>query len=270
MPSRDDKGPTIVVGGVKMSGPRARRSSGPWAWPILGILILGLGLFAATFLSACAGSAKLAFRSDGSVGIALDAAIPDALAAKLRKLAALSETAPLFDVEAARKAAKAHPNLRSFTIGAPGPDAYTARMEAPSLAALLAEPELAASGALSLSRGKGWTELRLHLARGGVEPLLGLAPGLDRDLLEALSPPALDPEPIAKGEYRTMLKGILGEKALASLDGAVCRLTVEVPGRVISSTGGRLEGRVLSVNIPLLDLMVLEEPVDLRIRWASN
>lgn len=269
MNPRKDKGPTVVVGGVQVSGPPQARKK-PRIPPFLGLLALGGILLLGAFLASCAGSASLALRSDGSVALGVDAAIPGPLAAKLRKLASLSDTAPLFDVEAARKAAARHPKLRSFTIGAPGPDAYTARIEASSLASLLAEPELAQSGALGLATGPGWKELSFHLARGGVEPLLGLAPGLDRDLLEALSPPALDPEPISRAEYRTMLKGIIGEKALASLDSATCRITVEVPGRVLASAGGRLEGRTLTATLPLLDLMVLENPIDLRIRWASD
>lgn len=271
---KKDKGPTVIVGGVTVSGPRPERKPSlghkkPWALPLLGLL-MGAALFGATLLTGCAGSASLALRQDGSLGISLDAGIPGALAAKLRKLSSLSEGAPLFDVEAARRTATSHQGLTSLTIGAPGPDAYTARIEAPSLEALLSEPELASSGALRITTGQGWKELELRLERGHVEALLGLAPGLDRELLEALSPPALDPEPITKAEYHSMLRGILGEKALASLDAAVCRLSITVPGRVLGSSGGRLEGRSLSASIPILDLLVLEEPIDLKIRWASN
>jgi hypothetical protein len=263
------EGPLVVVEGQVLGpdGGRTRRSA----------ILLGLAVFAgaaalilaAGLLSSCAGDATVALRDGGGARLEAKAVFPAPLAAKLRKLAALKDDAPLFDEGRARKAAAGLPGLSLVSMSTPSPDSLLLVLETGELGALLARPDLASSGAAVLSKGQGWTELRIHLERGKIAPLLALFPGLDPDLVDSLSPPALDPDPVSRAEYRLVLSRLLGEKAALALDSATIALRLEAPRAVLASAGGRLSGRTLSLDLPVLDLLVLEKPVDFSLRWKD-
>lgn len=275
---RSPSGPRVVVSGVVVKGDRPRRPSRrgqagkrmPW---LIGLASVGFALvlaLATALLAACSGGASATLRADGGLRIQSSASVPAPLAARLRKLANLPEGSPLFDFEATRKALAESEGLRLLSLSAADPDSLALTVDIADLEAFLSGPRMAETGAIGLSSGAGWKELRVSLARGACAPLADLLPGLDPDLVEALSPPALDPEPITRAEYRRMLAGIIGEKAVVSLEGATLTLKLSAPGPVLASSGGKLEGQTLAVALPALDLLVLEKPIEFSLRWKTN
>lgn len=274
---RSPSGPRVVVSGVvvnEVKTPQKKRAvagkRAPW---LIGLASVALALvlaLATALLAACSGGASASIRTDGGLRIQSSASVPAPLAARLRKLANLPEGSSLFDFEAARKAATETEGLRLVSLSAADEDSLSVTLDIADLGTFLSEPELAASGALSLSSGSGWKELRVRLAQGACAPLAELLPGLDPELVDALSPPALDPEPVTRAEYRRMLAGIIGEKAVVSLEGATMTLRLSAPGAVLASSGGKLEGQTLAVAIPALDLLVLEKPIEFTLRWKTN
>jgi hypothetical protein len=226
-------------------------------------------ILATSLLAACSGGADATIRANGGARVELNAEIPAPLAAKLRKLTSLSEDAPLFDASAAAKAAKSRKGVGLASFSAPTVNSFASTIELSDLAASLASPELASSGALGLVHGSGWTELRVHLERGHCAPLLAFVPGLDPELVDALAPPALDPDPVTVAEYRRMLQGLVGEKAAAAIEAAKIHFAVQAPTAIIASSGGKASGRAFSVELPALDLLVLEKPVDFSLRWTD-
>ena len=69
-----------------------------------------------------------------------------------------------------------------------------------------------------------------------------------------------------------MLAGLLGKTAAGSLDGLVFKLVLDLPGAVTESVAGALvdpSGRRVTLVIPALDAMVLEKPVDFRVKWKE-
>lgn len=277
---RSPSGPRVVVSGVVVNEdtPRAARPSrrgvvgkqAPWLIGLASVAFALVLALATALLAACSGGASASIRSDGGLRIQSSASVPAPLAARLRKLANLSETTSLFDFEAGRKAVSETEGLRLVSLSAADADSLSLTLDIADLQSFVAEPKIAGSGAISLSSGAGWKELRVRLARGACAPLADLLPGLDPDLVEALSPPALDPEPITRAEYRRMLAGIIGEKAVVSLESATMTLKLSAPGPVLASSGGKLEGQTLGVTLPALDLLVLEKPIEFSLRWKTN
>jgi hypothetical protein len=156
-----------------------------------------------------------------------------------------------------------------LSASAPSRSSLKAEFRVTDLAAFAASPEIAATGLLRLRSGTGWSELSLRLERGKGDALAALFPGIDPALLEALSPPLLSADELSRSEYREMLASILGERTMAVIDTSPVRLSLAAPGPVISSSGGRLSGSVLELSIPVLELLVLEKPIELSIRWKS-
>ena len=72
---------------------------------------------------------------------------------------------------------------------------------------------------------------------------------------------------MSAAEYRAMLKSVLGEKAMPAMDAAAIGISLTAPNTVLASEGGALEGQTLKARIPMLDALVLEKPVELRLRW---
>jgi hypothetical protein len=233
----------------------------------LGALFLALVLV----LGSCQAKVVGDLRQDGSARLDFKAEIPAAIAAKLRKLGGgtATATAPLFDAKSLRSSIAAKPYLGLIELSQPSPESIKGAILVRSLAAAASSPDFAKTGTIAYSTGAGWAELSFKLDRSKAEAVRSLAPGLDPDLLEALSPPALDEEGLSAAEYRTMLKSVLGEKAMPAMEAATIELALTAPGAALSSKGGSLDGSTLSVKIPLIDLLVLEKPIEFGLRWKQ-
>ncbi|HUX38970.1 MAG TPA: hypothetical protein VMV44_13805 [Rectinemataceae bacterium] len=232
------------------------------AKPTLGLLALGAIV---ALLSAC--SARLDSRLDaaGGADVSAKVSMPESLAAKLRAMAGMPASVPLFDASAARKALEARPGVSAVKASCPDPDSLDLAVSVTDLAAALAAPDIA--GLVERDATGGTQRLRIRLSREHGKALLALVPGLDPSLVEALSPPALGGDDYSKQDYREALGSIIGTKSLPALDAASVSMTVKVPGDIVSYSGGKAEGSTWSVSVPLLDILVLEKPIELTLSW---
>lgn len=267
-----DRGPRVVIDGVVVKGektaPQERKQHrNALALFFFALLFAGVLILASGFFASCASSAEI--RADGGLRLELKTQIPSLLGAKLRSLSGKDAGEPLFDEAGIRRSIEARSDFRILALDAPNSDSFSASLAAPSLEGALAGSELSRKGIVRLNKGPGWTELSIRLARGQGRTALDLFPGLDEELIDALSPPALDEDPVSRAEYRTMLSSLLGSKAMKALDGAELALDLSAPGAIIDSEGGQASGKLLRVRIPILDLLCLEKPIVLRLRWKN-
>ena len=221
-------------------------------------------------LASCAANMTLALNADGSGTLGVDARVPEAAAARLRSYASAGSgapsSAPLFDTAAVRKQALDR-GLVTISADTPSPDRFRGSFSLRSLSAVAADPGLAKAKVLTVGTSGGVTTLAFSLSRGNAAALPTLFPGLDPYILEALSPPALDPYPVTSSEYREMLSALLGESALRELEAAEIRLQVRTPGSIIRHAGGTVTSGTFTVVLRLLDLLVLEKPIEFSVSW---
>jgi hypothetical protein len=267
-----DRGPRVVIDGVVVKGekapPQARKQHrNALALFFFALLFAGVLILASGFFASCASSA--AIKADGGLRVDLKVDIPSLLGAKLRALSGKGSGEALFDEAGLRRSIEARSDFKILALEAQNSDSFSASLSAPSLEGALAGSELSKKGIVRLNKGSGWTELVIRLARGQGRTALDLFPGIDEELIDALSPPALDEEPVSRAEYRTMLSSLLGSKAMKALDGAEFSLDLSAPGAIIESEGGQAFGKLLKVRIPILDLLCLEKPIVLRLRWKN-
>jgi len=231
-------------------------------------LLLGAAFLVFTLgVSSCATSVDTAIAPNGAARLSIAAAVPEPLAAKFRRLAQAAPDTPLFDESAIRKAVAARPGVDILSLSTPTPGSVQASLSIRSLDELANSPDLRGAGIIELSSGQGWNELRVRLERGHAAALSKLFPGIDPYLMDALSPPALEEDPITTEEYRSMLASVLGESALPALDSARVNVTLTAPGTVIDYGGGELKGNSLRVAIPVIDTLVLAKPIEFWLRW---
>jgi len=236
-------------------------------------LAAAAALLATVALTACAGSLAATLRPDGSAALSIQAEIPAPLAARFRALSGGgrkdAKPLPLFDEGAIRESVAKRPYLTITSLSAPSLDSLRAEIAIRKVADLAEAEEIKKSGLLSLTSGPGWTELRIHLERDGASASIALFPGIDPYLIDALSPPALEDEPLSADEYRMNLRTILAS-AMPAMETAALTVSLAAPGAVLSSGGGSLAGNVLTARIPIIDALVLDKPIEFWIRWKSG
>jgi len=236
-----------------------------------GAVCLGLAFLALTLaLSSCSASVSSAIKADGSARIVVEAEIPDALSSKIRKLSGAGGQAAresILDPQTIRRALESQPGIDVQSVSQPKTDSIRVVLAVGSLEALAASPRLKGSGILKIEKGPAATECRFHLERGNAKALSSLFDGINPDLMDALSPPALEEDPLSLDDYRAMLKNVFGEKAMAALEASSVKLSIVAPGQVLASSGGTLSGATLKASIPIVELLALEKPVDMVLRW---
>jgi hypothetical protein len=223
---------------------------------IAGALILGAAFLAATILlTSCSVSVSAVIKADGGAKISIQTETPAVLAGKF----------PAFDIASIRKSIVSKPGLSLVELAQPKPESIRVVVAARSIEELAGLPDLEGSGLISISHGPGWTECRFRLQRGNAKALAALYP--DPYFWDALSPPALEEDPVTAAEYKTMLKSVFGGKAMPAIEAAVLTLTVSAPGPVIGYGGGTLSGSTLVAKIPTIEVITLEQPIELWLRW---
>jgi hypothetical protein len=240
----------------------------------LGAFCLGTAfLVVAMLLASCSGSVSSTIDRGGGARISVRAELPPSLSARFRKLAATGGTGAsqsFFDTAAIRKSIAARPGMSLLEIEAPKQDAIRLEIAVRSLEELAASPDLAHSGLITLARGSGWAELRLRFARESAKALYLLLPGMDPHLMDALSPPALEEDPLTEAEYKTMLKSLIGTATMPAMETAAITVALAAPGPVLASGGGSLSGSTLTAHIPVIQALALEKPIELWLRWKQN
>ncbi|TFG84924.1 MAG: hypothetical protein E4H20_01790 [Spirochaetales bacterium] len=231
---------------------------------------------AAAALASCSTAADLTLRANRSAVLALSFEIPPAVEAKLRSFSSSARAPagmPLFDPASVAAGAKAK-GLTVIESTSPRASAYRGSFSVNELDAFVTSSGLAAAGLFVLTRGASWASLDINVTRQNASILANLFPGMDRDLLEALQPPALYDNPVTRAEYRSMLAALLGKTAIEALDAAVFSLSISLPGPILENEGIAIPHAVGSYTsaqftVAVLDALTLDTPVSFHIKWKE-
>jgi hypothetical protein len=111
------------------------------------------------------------------------------------------------------------------------------------------------------------SRLVITMDRNAAPLLLGMISDDVRDYLSALMAPAATGERLSRGEYLELVGAFYG-KALADEIAAARIITViGFPGPVVSVKGGTFSENQARFDIPLADLLVLENPLKYEVVW---
>ncbi|MDD3981513.1 MAG: hypothetical protein PHT55_04850 [Spirochaetales bacterium] len=227
-------------------------------------------------LASCSGRLDATIRNDLSARIALRLDIPETLSARVRQIGGMSAEAALFDVRKLKEEFSGRESIFLVDVSSPSADALTSVIWVPDVQAFTADTSLVPGGMIELRRlpASGSVppqrELAVSITRGNAAAAFSLFPGIDRDLMDSLSPPALEADPISAEEYRMNLETvIIGKKAMPAFDACALELSITAPKTILSAQGGSAQGQVFKTKIPLFDMLTLEEPVSFYIRWAD-
>ncbi|MCX8013290.1 MAG: hypothetical protein N3A02_03240 [Rectinema sp.] len=227
-------------------------------------------------MAACSGQLDAAVRSDGSVRAAISLSVPAVLGSRVRQFAGISATEPLFNPELVRKEFAQRKGLTLVDISSPDSESMNSVVQVSDLAVLVADTKTVPDGMIQYRyipprNGLSATrELAVRITRDNAAYMLKLFPGVNRKIIDSLSPPALEPDPVSAAEYRLNLEQvIIGKKNMPAFDACAVELNITVPRPIAIVTGGTFSGQVFRTRIPLFDLLTLEKPVEFSIRWME-
>jgi hypothetical protein len=239
--------------------------------------LLKAGLFILLFaMTSCTAKLETTIRNDLSARMALRLDIPELLSSRVRQISGISPQASLFDVDQLKKEFAGRFSIFLIDVSTTGPDGLTSIVWVPDLIALSKDRTLVPEGLISVKTipGSGTLpdqkELSVSINRKNASAAFKLFPGVDRKLLESMSPPALDPDPLSAAEYRMNLEQvIIGKRAMPAFDLCALDISLTAPKTIQSATGGTAQGQVFKARISLFDMLTLEKPIQFSLRWID-
>jgi hypothetical protein len=231
-----------------------------------------------SLLGGCSGRIDGNLRQDGSAGLALEINIEPRMAAMLRSLASLGSAArsppdrnaPVINGPAIARSMAAAPGILSADLANTGPASIAGTIRVSrvdELFALPGAPEGKRFVALGDGENPGERRLGILLDRETAPLLLAMISADVRDYLSALFAPAATGDPFSKAEYLDLVEDIYGKALADEIAGAEIAVSIGLPGAISSVKGGTFAGASAAFNMALVDILVLEDPVEYEIIW---
>ena len=237
--------------------------------------IIAIAICALTALS-CSGRLETSIRGDSSARMTLRLEVPEALSARVRQIGGISAKAALFNAPGLKQEFAGRKTILLVDVSSPSLDSLTSVIWVPDIRALSGDRSLVPEGMIGFKflpaagNQSAQRELSLSLTKANAAAAFSLFPGIDKKLIDSLSPPALEKDSITAEEYRMNLESvIIGKKAMPAFDACALNITITAPKTILSSSGGNAQGQTFKVKIPLFDLLTLEKPVYFALRWAE-
>jgi hypothetical protein len=242
--------------------------------------LLCRALFPFVFLllfSSCTAQISGSLAGNGQADLQIYAALEPRITMLIRGLAAASGSvqagAPLLDGPAIAASMAAAPGVDSVTLRNTSPASiegpvrisragdFLAAGKAQNFVVFMLNPP--AVGSTSASGGR----CSININRDSGPEILSLISPDIVDYLSALMAPLATGEALRKTEYLTLVASVYGRGIADEISQASIRAFLDLPGPVQSVRGGTFSGRRAEFNIPLLDVLVLENPLRYEVIW---
>jgi len=228
--------------------------------------VLMLALALAT-LGSCHIKQSASLKTDGSGSVRFRFELEQFFLSALLDMASLDPNSrsahrdTVFDVEQIRKEFARKPDVELIRVESPSPRILEGEFEFQDVEAVFkGEQELTQAGVASFERSPDRSTLLFHLDRSNFGQVASFLPMQNNPLFRILGPE--ENAGTSEEEYLEMMAFMLGEKGPPAIRASFIELEIDVEGEVISQTGGTVSGRTVTFRIPLLDMLLLEEPLD--------
>ncbi len=212
--------------------------------------------------------------SDGSATVAVRVDLQPAFADWLASMAEDAKTlgvkqgsSGIFDEAAIRKGAASFAGVTVTGLAIPSRERLEMTLALADITALSgSQPAEGGRKPLAaLERSGTRRTLRVYLDAANYTKIRPLIPGADNQLFDSLGPQ--EKNPYTEAEYDDVLAFTVGDDAPKWVRASRIDVSVRVPGRIVSHKGGRVEGNTVRFEIPLLDALLLREPLSYAIEY---
>lgn len=212
-------------------------------------------LAAIAALGACAVTSEVFVRSDGSGNMSADVSYSRALMALAQEMAGLEGDGDL-QSDALHHRLSEVPGVtvhRAVSFQEPRLEVAVRFEDAPELL----------PGIISFTRVEEGTRARLYLNADEAWRLVQVFPVLNHPGIRAIGP--VENAQTTREDYLSMMGMILGSDGAQSLADSTIVVRIDVDGALVSQRGGRMEAGAVVFEIPVLDALLLHEPIDLEV-----
>ena len=177
----------------------------------------------------------------------------------------------IFDVERIKAAVAARNGLRLINVNTPETDVLEMSVKFDNVENIITSQEAEnTEDVLALSMAGGVNTLDFHLTAGNFRSVLAIAALDDSPLVDTFGP--CEEDPWDEEEYLDTVSYALEENGTVPeiremFQNASIKITVNVKGTIVSQKGGKISGKKVLFDIPLLRVLTLEDPLDLQIKY---
>jgi len=222
-------------------------------------------------LLSCASQINGALAGDGQTDLSLQAELKPRMAALIGRFAALytgaDKDAPLLNGPSLAASMKQAPGIASVDFKNKTPSSIEGPVKISKISDFLSSGKV--SGFVTFeqknSAGEGRCSVNLSLA-SGPWILSQISPEISM-YLSALMAPIATGETITKAEYLALVASIYGKDIADEISSSSIRATVTFPGAIQRIKGGTFTGKQAVFEIPLPDILVLEQPLNYEVVW---
>jgi len=219
------------------------------------------------FLSTCAIKQKATVEVDGSGAasfrIELEAFYLDALLdmASLEEGSTIAAEGRIFDTKRIAEAIDNKQSLQLVAIDSPEPRVLEGSVVFRDVEEVFKnQTELSSAGVISFDRRGGTNTITVHIDRENFNDIFEFLALRNNPLFETFGPE--QNEHTTEEEYMEMVEFMLGEDGPPSLIASFIEVEVNVKGKILSQTGGQVKGSGVLFRIPLIRVLLLDQPLD--------
>ncbi|MDR2607392.1 MAG: hypothetical protein LBC57_03285 [Treponema sp.] len=232
---------------------------------LLPLAVLALG----GLLSSCSGDISGTLTAEGSGDFMVKAALQPRMEALIGRLSAAlgegSARANILDGALIGASMSKAPGVKSASFRNSAPAAIEGPVEISNIAEFLAPG--GGKGFISLAPAGDGIRLGIHLSRETGPDILSLVSPEITAYLSVLMAPIATGETVSKSEYLVLVASVYGKDIAEEISRGRIKASIDFPGPIRSVKGGSFSKNRASFDIPLLDLLVLESPLEYEVTW---
>lgn len=210
-------------------------------------------------------------REGGAADLSLTTSLEPRTTSLIRSLQGFmgdTSDAPVLDGATIGQSMAAAPGIRSVSLGNTGPAALAGAISISNVGDFLtAEDAKNRFITYNEGPGPGTSSIIISLDKDSAPELISLLSPDVEDYLSALMAPAVTGETSSAREYLDLVALVYGRPLADEIAAARIRATIEFPRPVTAVKGGAASGKKAEFEIPLTDLLVLEQPLLYEIYW---
>ena len=218
-------------------------------------------------LSTCAIKQKATVEVDGSGAasfrIELEPFYFDALLdmASLEEGSTIAADGRIFDTERMREAFDKNQSVQLVALDSPNPRVLEGSVIFRDVEEVFKnQMELTAADVISFDRRGDTNTITVHIDRQNFNNISEFLALRDNPLFETFGPE--QNEHTSEEEYLEMIEFMLGEDGPPSLIASFIEIEVNVKGKILSQTGGQVAGNSVLFRIPLIRVLLLDQPLE--------
>ena len=224
--------------------------------------------FLMTLLSCVAGIGGVV-REGGAAELTINTSIGPRTAAlinSLRLFAGGGANAPILDGTAISRSLSLAPGVRSVSLRNTSPAAMNGNISIANIGDFLALPN-SVTRFITFTESRQTSSILVHLDRVSAPQIIAVLSPEINDYLSALMAPVVLGETMKAKEYLDMVASIYSRPLANEIAEARIRGTLELPRPIKSIQGGTFSGNKAEFDIPLLDILLLELPLQYEVSW---